>query len=86
MVQRTIASSKNGKYKVAENQPLLTALERVFAKYDEVYTKQTFSRKGKSVAEADEARDKALVSIKNFLWGVPAGKFCSTFGQSKGVV
>lgn len=28
LVQRTIASSKNGKYKVAENQPLLTALER----------------------------------------------------------
>ena len=41
----------------------------MFAKYDEVYTKQTFSGKGKSVAEADEARDEAFVSIKNFLWG-----------------
>ena len=30
--------------------------------------KQIFSGKGISVAEADEARDKAFVSIKNFLW------------------
>ncbi|MDO4763135.1 MAG: DUF6261 family protein [Flavobacteriaceae bacterium] len=69
LAQRTIVSSKSGKYKITENQPLLTALEGVFAKYDEVYTKQAFSGKGKSVAEADEARDKAFSALKNFLWG-----------------
>ena len=31
--------------------------------------KQVFSGKGISVAEADESRDKAFVSVKNFLWG-----------------
>lgn len=69
LTQRTIASSKNGKYKVAENQPLLTALEQVYARYDEVYTKQAFSGKGQSVAEADEARDKAFSALKGFLYG-----------------
>lgn len=69
LVQRTIASSKSGKYKITENQPLLTALEGVFVQYDAVYTKQTFSGKGKSVAEADEARDKAFSALKNFLFG-----------------
>lgn len=69
LAQRTIASSKSGKYKITENQPLLTALEDVFAQYDAVYTKQVFSGKGKSVAEADEARDKAFSALRNFLWG-----------------
>ena len=48
---------------------MLMDLEEKYRAYDEVYTKQTFSGKGKSVAEADEARDKAFSSLKNFLWG-----------------
>lgn len=69
LVQRTIASSKGGKYKVTEDHPLLTALEQAYAEYDAVYTKQVFSGKGKSVAEADEARDKAFSALRNFLFG-----------------
>ena len=44
-------------------------MEQAYAEYDAVYTKQVFSGKGKSVAEADEARDKAFSALRNFLFG-----------------
>ena len=66
---RVIEASKTGKTQLGQQQPMLMDLEEKYRAYDEVYTKQTFSGKGKSVAEADEARDKAFSSLKNFLWG-----------------
>ena len=70
LAQRVIQISKNEKHQKTQQQnPLLADLEKKSQAYDEVYAKQVFSGKGKSVAEADEARDKALVSVKNFLWG-----------------
>ncbi|MDO4229793.1 MAG: DUF6261 family protein [Capnocytophaga sp.] len=69
LAERTINSSKNGQHKITENNPLLTELERVYAEYDQVYTKQAFSGKGKSVAEADRERDQVFVNLKNFLFG-----------------
>ena len=66
---RVIEASKTGKTQLGQQQPMLMDLEEKYRAYDEVYTKQTFSGKGKSVAEADEARDKAFRSLKNFLWG-----------------
>lgn len=66
---RVIEASKTGKTQLGQQQPMLMDLEEKYRTYDEVYTKQTFSGKGKSVAEADEARDKAFSSLKNFLWG-----------------
>lgn len=70
MAQRVIQISKNEKHQITQQQnPLLADLEKKSQAYDEVYAKQIFSGKGKSVAEANEARDKAFVSVKNFLWG-----------------
>lgn len=70
LAQRVIQISKNEKHQKTQQQnPLLADLEKKSQAYDEVYAKQVFSGKGKSVAEADEARDKAFVSVKNFLWG-----------------
>ena len=66
---RVIEASKTGKTQLRQQHPMLMDLEEKYRAYDEVYTKQTFSGKGKSVAEADEARDKAFSSLKNFLWG-----------------
>lgn len=66
---RIIEVSKNGKNKPNEANPLLTEVENNYNDYDEVYTKQTFSGKGKSVAQADEERDRIFVNLKNFLWG-----------------
>lgn len=66
---RVIEASKTGKTQLGQQHPMLMDLEEKYRTYDEVYTKQTFSGKGKSVAEADEARDKAFSNLKNFLWG-----------------
>lgn len=69
LAHRVIEASKTGKTQLGQQQPMLMDLEEKYRAYDEVYTKQTFSGKSKSVAEADEARDKAFSSLKNFLWG-----------------
>ena len=70
LAQRVIQISKNEKHQKTQQQnPLLADLEKKSQAYDEVYAKQIFSGKGKSVAEADEAMDRAFVSVKNFLWG-----------------
>ena len=69
LAHRVIEASKTGKTQLGQQHPMLMDLEEKYRAYDEVYTKQTFSGKGKSVAEADEARDKAFSSLKNFLWG-----------------
>ena len=66
---RVIEASKTGKTQLGQQHSMLIDLEEKYRAYDEVYTKQTFSGKGKSVAEADEARDKAFSNLKNFLWG-----------------
>ncbi|WP_276681147.1 DUF6261 family protein [Empedobacter brevis] len=69
LAQRLINSSKTGNYKIIENHPLLLALETSYDRYDAVYTKQTYSGKGKYVAEADKERDLAFSNMKAFLNG-----------------
>ena len=69
LAKRTINSSKNGQHKVAENTPLLAELERIYTIYDRVYTKQTFSGKGKTVATAHKERIQVFTNLKNFLFG-----------------
>ena len=69
LAQRLINSSKTGNYKIIENHPLLLALETSYNRYDTVYTKQTYSGKGKHVAEADKERDVAFSNMKAFLNG-----------------
>lgn len=66
---RIIEASKNGKNRVSEPNPLLNEVEKIYVDYDAVYTKQTFSGKGTSVAVADEERDRVFNMFRNFLWG-----------------
>ncbi|MCX8524921.1 DUF6261 family protein [Chryseobacterium formosus] len=67
--QRLINSSESGNFPVISNHPLLTELKTMYADYDEVYTKQIYSGKGVSVADADAERDNAFRILKNFLNG-----------------
>ncbi|MFC7345112.1 DUF6261 family protein [Chryseobacterium zhengzhouense] len=67
--QRIINSSESGNFPVISNHPLLTSLKTMCADYDEVYTKQIYSGKGVSVANADGKRDDAFRILKNFLNG-----------------
>lgn len=69
LAERIINSSLNGNYILIQEHPLFTALQSSYQKYDAVYTKLTFSGKGKEVAQADKARDEAFSSMKAFLNG-----------------
>lgn len=69
LAQRTINSSKTGNYTIVANHPLLLALETLYATYDDVYGKLTYSGKGKEVAAADAVRDVAFRNMKAFLNG-----------------
>ncbi len=69
LAQRIINSSQSGNYTIIEGHPLLSALATSYSTYDAVYTKLTYSGKGKEVATADKERDAAFSSIKAFLNG-----------------
>ena len=69
LAQRIINSSQSGNYTIIEGHPLLMALATSYSTYDAVYTKLTYSGKGKEVATADKERDTAFSSIKAFLNG-----------------
>lgn len=69
LTQRTLELSNSGKYAVFNNHPLVTELATKYADYDAVYTKQTFSGKGKDVAASDQERDIAFSKLKAFLNG-----------------
>jgi hypothetical protein len=69
LTERTITLSTSGKYPVLANHPLMNELTTHYAAYDAVYTKKTFSGKGKDVAAADHDRDVAFSCIKAFLNG-----------------
>ena len=69
LAQRIINSSQSGNYTIIEGHPLLMALVTSYSTYDAVYTKLTYSGKGKEVAAADKERDAVYSSIKAFLNG-----------------
>ena len=69
LAQRLINSSKTGEYTIVDGHPLLLALETSYNDYDAIYTKQTYSGKGKEVAQADKERDMAFANMKAFLNG-----------------
>lgn len=69
LTERTITVSASGKYPMLANHPLMNELTTHYADYDAVYTKKTFSGKGKDVAAADYDRDVAFSSLKAFLNG-----------------
>lgn len=66
---RVVNASKNGAYKVTDAHPLLEELQQNFSQYDAVYSKQSYSGKGQSVSQSDDARNKTFVAIKKFLFG-----------------
>ncbi len=72
LAKRVIESSKNGKYAVVENHQLLIEVENEYNVYRQVYSKDTYSGKGKEVADADDVRDKLFRNLKVFLKGYMA--------------
>lgn len=83
LAQRTINSSQSGNYTIVENHPLLLALATSYATYDAVYTKLTYSGKGKEVATADKERDVAYSTIKAFLNGYRKLQFAANNADAK---
>ena len=69
LVQRILNSSQNGNYTIVANHPLLLTLNSSYLTYDGVYSKLTYSGKGKEVAIADKERDVAFGNLKAFLNG-----------------
>lgn len=69
LAQRIINSSQTGNYTIIENHPLLLSLIASYQNYDAVYTKLTYSGKGKEVSIADKERDLAFSNMKAFLNG-----------------
>ncbi|MFL9835239.1 hypothetical protein [Chryseobacterium terrae] len=59
---RIISNIQSGKYPVISNHPLTATLQTSYTEYDQVYTKQIYSGKGKDVATADHERDVAYQS------------------------
>ncbi|OCK50925.1 hypothetical protein BA768_03830 [Chryseobacterium sp. CBo1] len=69
LAQRIISNIQSGKYPVISNHPLTVTLQTSYTEYDQVYTKQIYSGKGKDVATADHERDVAYTNLKAFLNG-----------------
>lgn len=69
LAQRIISNIQSGKYPVISNHPLTATLQTSYTEYDQVYTKQIYSGKGKDVATADQERDVAYTNLKAFLNG-----------------
>lgn len=69
LAKRTLEVSNSGTHAFLNNHPLLTELSARYDDYDAVYTKQTFSGKGKDVAAADHDRDLSFSKLKAFLNG-----------------
>lgn len=69
LTETTISISKSGKYTFVESNELLKQVEGIFKIYRIVYTKSTFSGKGKSVAEADRHRDKLYNGLRDYIKG-----------------
>lgn len=69
LAQRILGNIQSGKYPVITNHPLTATLQTSYTAYDNVYTKQIYSGKGKDVAHADHERDVAYTNLKAFLNG-----------------
>ncbi len=67
LAQRIIVTSDSGKYDIISGHPLLSEVKTIYADYDVVYTKSTFSGKGNDVARADRDRDISFRAFKNYV-------------------
>ncbi|MDO4881395.1 MAG: DUF6261 family protein [Capnocytophaga sp.] len=66
---RVIKSSREGKYILKLETPLLNVLEDVYKEYDLVYIKKTYSGKGDEVSAMHKERCRIYSNIKTFLSG-----------------
>ncbi len=69
LAQRVIEAVKQSDINEAKEHLFMKKLEASYEKYYAVVSKQVFSGKGKTVAQADKERDKAFSDIKLFLSG-----------------
>lgn len=64
---QVILSSKNGNYKNTSNDVILVALEKEYQQYSQLYTKLSYSGKGKDVQRLDAERSKAYNILRNLV-------------------
>lgn len=70
LCERLIKLSRQEKFKsLLENHPLVNELISAYHSYDQSYSKNTYSGKGETVAEADRKRDELFVGIRSYLQG-----------------
>lgn len=67
LAERILTVSKSEKHTVANEHPLLKAIETEYDLYKHSVGKASFSGKGESVAKADKERDKVFAGLKNYL-------------------
>jgi Fe-S cluster assembly scaffold protein SufB len=67
LAQRLINTSASGNYLVINSHPLINEVKSMYEDYDAVYTKPTFSGKGRDVTSADRERDLAFTNLKSYL-------------------
>ncbi|MDO4224270.1 MAG: DUF6261 family protein [Bergeyella zoohelcum] len=86
LAERLVGASKSGKYTIVVSQhPLLKAVEDEYNAYKDLVNKQTYSGKGASVAEADEARDEAFRTMKQYLKGFAGMKLLPNHSDAAAV-
>lgn len=66
LAMRIIKSSREGKYVLKLETPLLNVLEDVYKEYDLVYIKKTYSGKGDEVSAIHKERCRIYSNMKNF--------------------
>lgn len=69
LAQRVIEASREGKYRVIENNELLLEIEKQYAEYYKSYNVPTYSGQGKEVLKADVTRKDIFRKIRAFLKG-----------------
>lgn len=69
LAQRVLDEAKASDVAEVKNHLFLSNLETSYGQYYEVVSRQSFSGKGKTVAQADKERDKAFSELKGFLAG-----------------
>lgn len=69
LAQRVLEEAKQSDIAEAKNHLFLSNLETSYNQYYAVISKQSFSGKGQTVAQADKERDKAFTQLKAFLSG-----------------
>lgn len=82
LAQRVINASQQGNYTLVQAHTLFNALADSYQNYDAVYTKLTYSGRGKAVNAAHKARVLAFNNLKNFLNAYRKLPLLNNYGQA----